>query len=177
MGMTWGGYTTIYTSLWTIPNRWQHIASWQALSRPVTLHRPLQSWTAFSGGGARGPRDGRSASVLTVRFPGGSELLWRTPPLPRWAWVTWLWWSCVFSWMSFHVRQWRDEFQHLSTCCQVRVGVCGYVLSCLALNDIVICGPRLSGHLLGRLGLQVAKSCLPTVIEMWERTVTDCSRV
>jgi hypothetical protein len=37
----------------------------------------------------------------------------------------------------------------LSACCQVRVGACGHVLSCLALNGLTIQGPQLLGHFLG----------------------------
>jgi hypothetical protein len=51
-----------------------------------------------------------------------------------------LWWSC-------YVRWWWDRYQLSSAYCQVHVGDNGCVLSCLALNSIIIRGLWLLGHL------------------------------
>jgi hypothetical protein len=38
-------------------------------------------------------------------------------------------------------------FQYSHACCQVHVGACGYVLSCLTLNGVASRGPGHMGHL------------------------------
>jgi hypothetical protein len=38
-----------------------------------------------------------------------------------------------------------ERFQYMSACCQVHVGDCGYVLSCLALNGVASRGPGSRG--------------------------------
>jgi hypothetical protein len=108
---------------------------------------PVWLWTTFLG--VRSPWDGQSASILTAWAPGGPDLLWRTLPLPGRAYpmLERSWWLYMFLWKSCYVRRWWDGFQHSSVCCQARVGACGYVLSCLALNGIFIRGPWPSDHL------------------------------
>jgi hypothetical protein len=51
------------------------------LSRPIALYRLAWHQTTFSFRGLRGPREWWSVLVLTVRIPGGPDLLWRTSPL------------------------------------------------------------------------------------------------
>jgi hypothetical protein len=40
----------------------------------------------------------------------------------------------MFLWWSGYVKRQCDEFQHSSAFCQARMGACGYVLPCQALN-------------------------------------------
>jgi hypothetical protein len=86
----------------------------------------------------RSPWDGPSDAVLTTRVPDGSNPLWKNLLLLGQAYPMSesSQWLCVFLRWSCYVRRWWDRFQYSSTCCQVRVGTCGHVLSCQALNVI-----------------------------------------
>jgi hypothetical protein len=50
---------------------------------PVLSHCLDRCGLGLLSGGCEGPRDGQSASVLTARVPGGSDLLRRTPTFTR----------------------------------------------------------------------------------------------
>jgi hypothetical protein len=175
---------------------------------PSNRHHPISShcvgWRGFRlpFQGVQNPWDGTTALLLTAQVPGGPNLLWRSPPLPgqTYPMSEWSWRLSVFSWWSCYVRRWQDGFQYLSAHCQVRVGACGYVLSCLALNGVAsrgssssvaypvlkkpsvmaggglgVCRAELRGG--ATAGWQMVKSFPLVAIEMGERTGTDWARV
>jgi hypothetical protein len=103
----------------------------------------------------------------------------------------------MYPWLSHYVK-WRwDGFQHSSTCCHARVGSCGHVPLCKAINVSASRDPdagraypvlEAMGGLTkclspsqvregGRTGRWVMKSCLPTCIVMRKSEGVDCSRV
>jgi hypothetical protein len=199
----WRGYAATCTGLRMVADIWGYMAFWQTLSHLVTLYRPTRQLATF-------PR-GRGCKVL-----GLDDLLWCWPPRslldrilhgePHLYWGEFI--RCQNNYDDYacscrgvcHVKRWWDGFQYSSACCQVCVGTCEYVFSCLALNDIIIQRPRLSSHArcLGyprallqgarthaqpgrqgkfRLSCQVVKSYSLTVTETGKRNSANCSRV
>jgi hypothetical protein len=111
-------------------------------------------WSPFQG--VRGSQEGLSAGGVDHVGPWWTRPFIENPALIGWAYTMpeWQWWLCMFSWWSCYVRWWWDGFQHSRVYCQVDIGVCGYVLSCLALNGFATWGHQLLGHLLSSGNLQ-----------------------
>jgi hypothetical protein len=81
--------------------------------------------------------------VLTVWVPVLPNLTWSKLFLPghTYPMSESPWHLCVYPWLRHYVRRRWDRFQHLSTCCQVRVGSRSHVMSCQALNATAPWGP------------------------------------
>jgi hypothetical protein len=85
------------------------------------------------------------------------------------------WHLCVFSWWSCYVRRRWDKYQLSSACYQAHMLTSGCVLSCLALNDLIIWGLWLSGNL---LGIEDTRAWLPGAqvsAELWHKDELDWS--
>jgi hypothetical protein len=124
-------------------------------SRPIALYRSAWPHTAFPMGW--GSRDRWSVLVLIIRVPNGSNISWRTPSLSsEFIWCQ----SDHVDYVCSHSRvvmSGGDEMNSSTRVpvCQTRMVTCDYVLSWLALNDLVFWGPRLLGHLLDTSNPQV----------------------